>query len=470
MSLFSLAAADGAPQLFRFENKGYLGLHGAVMFRCPSILCGCAIAFHLLCAVSDSVAADAAWWPHWRGPQANGVVASGNPPLTWSATENVRWITQIPGKGASTPIVVDDHLFVVSAVATGRRPEHPPVKHPDARTEPPNQLYRFLLIALNRHSGDVLWQKVIVEESPHEGHHRTNTYAGGSPVTDGKRLYVSLGSRGVYAFDLEGNRLWGRQLGRMRTRRGWGEASTPGLHEDHLVVPWDQEDQSWLFDLDVASGKIRWRIPRDEPSNWSTPVFVPQDGEIQVIVNGTNRSRGYRLQTGESIWECGVLSVNAIPTPIFDDQRIYCMSGYRKSIIYAIFRGAKGDVTDTDRMAWTFNRHTPYVASPLLYQGRLYMTKGLGSRLSILDPKTGHPLVEAEPLQGLSNVYASPVGVNGHVYIVDREGNTAVLRAGDSLDLVGVNRINDTVDASPVVIGDRLYLRSWSAVYCFAND
>ncbi len=146
---------------------------------------------------------------------------------------------------------------------------------------------------------------------------------------------------------------------------------------------------------------------------------------------------------------------------------VFCMSGYKKSVVYAVPRGAKGDLSGSDQLGWVATRDTPYVASPLLYRGRLYMTKGLGNRLSILDPKSGQRFVEAEPLKGLSNIYASPIGVNGYVYIVDREGNTAVVRAGDTMDVVSLNRINDTVDASPVVIDDRLLIRSWSAVYCF---
>lgn len=410
------------------------------------------------------------WWPHWRGPSANGVVEAGAPPTEWSATKNIRWVTALPGTGASTPIVVGDRMFVLSAEDTGKSPSEPVVKHPDALTEPPNTIHRFWLLALDRHSGKELFRRVLAEDSPHEGHHKTNTYAGGSPVTDGERLYVSLGSRGIFACDLDGNTLWERRLGKLRTRRGWGEASTPGLHGDRLVVPWDQEEQSQVVCLNKATGAVEWSLERDEPTNWSTPVFVPDEAGVQVVLNGTNRARGYRLADGEPVWEVGSLSVNAIPTPIFDEQTIYCMSGYRKSIIYAVSRGAKGDAAENDGLRWTFGRHTPYVASPLLYQGRLYMTKNLGNRLTILDSRDGSALVEAEPLPELANVYASPVAVNGFVYIVDREGKTAVLRAGDRLDLVSVNRINDTVDASPVVIEDRLYLRSWSAVYCIGEN
>ncbi len=432
---------------------------------------GLGLAFCIVNVGSNPASAgESMHWPHWRGPNANGVVDVGSPPVTWGGAENLAWVSQLPGTGASTPIIVGKNLYIVSAEETDRLVVPPVEKHPDARTQPPQKHYRFWLLALDRESGRERWRNIIVEAAPREGHHRTNTYAGGSPVSDGDRLYLSLGSRGVYAFDLDGQVLWKRDLGEIRTRRGWGEASTPAVYGSNLVVPWDQEDQSRLVNLDAKSGDILWEVARDEPSNWSTPVFLPSSEGMQVVLNGTNRARGYALSNGRSIWEVGTLSVNAIPTPVFDEQFVYCMSGYRKSIAFAIPRGAVGDLTGSSRVGWVSNRNTPYVASPLLYRGHIYMTKGLSNRISILDAKTGDPLVEAEPLTGLSNVYASPIGVNGFVYIVDREGNTAVLRAGHQLDVVSVNRINDTVDASPVVVGNRLYLRSWNAVYCFSSD
>ncbi|MDA7645539.1 PQQ-like beta-propeller repeat protein [Verrucomicrobia bacterium] len=420
-------------------------------------------------ALSSSVSlcrSEELWWPHWRGPLANGVVEKGTPPLEWGGAKNIDWVTQVVGAGASTPIIVGDRLFVVSAEETSRAVDPPPNKHPDARTEPSQWYQRFWLTALNRATGQELWRKQLTEAAPHEGHHKTNTYAGGSPVTDGKRLYISLGSYGLFACDFDGNELWRKDLGAMRTRRGWGEASTPTIQGKHLIVAWDSEDQSRLMNLDADSGETQWEVLRDEPSNWSTPIFVPSESGLQVVLNGTNRVRGYSVDSGESIWEVGSLSVNAIPSPVFDEEFIFCMSGYKKSVIYAVPRGSRGDLTGADRIGWSVDRDTPYVASPLLYRGLLYMTKGLGSRLSVLDPKTGASYVAAEPLKGLTNVYASPIGVNGFVYIVDREGNTAVLRAGKTLDLIAVNRINDTVDASPVVVEDRLYLRSWTSVYC----
>ncbi len=426
--------------------------------------------FGIVAVVSAGWGTETLHWPHWRGPLGNGVVEEGNPPITWSATENVRWIANLPGTGASTPIIVGDRLFVLSAEATDEAPGERTPTHPDARTEPPQRYYRFWLLALDRHSGETLWRREVVKAVPHEGHHRTNTYAGGSPVADAERLYVSLGSRGVYAFSFDGKELWRRELGRIRTRRGWGEASTPAVREGILVIPWDQEDQSALFGLNAATGETKWEVRRDEPSNWSTPVFTTQPGGTQVVLNGTQRARGYDLATGRSVWACGELSVNAIPTPVFDDSLIFCMSGYRKSVIYAIPRSAQGDLTASDRIAWTFERHTPYVASPLLYRGRLVFTKGLGSRISILDSATGQPFVEAEPLRGLANVYASPVGVDGRIYITDREGTTVVLAAGDELKILATNRLDDTTDASPVVVGKRLYIRSWSAVYCLENQ
>src|SRR5262249_28725458 len=163
---------------------------------------------------------------------------------------------------------------------------------------------------------------------PHEGHHPTHCYAAGSPTTDGQYLYVSFGSRGLYCYDLDGNLKWQRDLGRMATRLGWGEAVTPGIHGDTLVVHCDQAARSFLTALDARSGKTRWQKPRDEVSTWATPMVVDHARRTQVIVPATKRVRSYDLATGEVLWECGGQTVNVIPSPVCGDGFVVCMSGY----------------------------------------------------------------------------------------------------------------------------------------------
>ncbi|HIG30243.1 MAG TPA: hypothetical protein EYQ50_21565 [Verrucomicrobiales bacterium] len=252
----------------------------------------------------------------------------------------------------------------------------------------------------------------------------------------------------------------------MRTRLGWGEASTLVIHKDHLILPWDQEDQSYLYSLNPKTGDIQWKVERDEPSNWSTPLITTHADRTQLIVNGTHRARSYFLNSGEVVWECGELSVNAIPSPLRYKDTILCISGYRKSIVYAIPVDARGDISGTDRIRWIYNQNTPYVASPVIVGNKIFLTKQRTALVTVLDLDTGKPLIEAERLHGLREVYASPIVANDKVYLVDRQGTTAVLKYDGELKILAVNKLGVQIDASPAVVGNQLFLRSWSALYC----
>jgi outer membrane protein assembly factor BamB len=413
-------------------------------------------------------------WPHWRGPLANGTSADGDPPVTWDEKTNVKWKVALPGRGSSTPIVWGDRLFVLAAVDTGRQAVAADIPRPDPRyktkTNPPTTYHQFLVLCLDRRTGKELWRRVAAERVPHEGRQPTHTYAAGSPVTDGRFLYVSFGSYGVFCYDLDGKLQWQRELGTMYTRFAWGEASTPALFGDTLVVDWDHEGPSFIVALDARTGKTRWKKDRDEPTGWATPCIVTHQGRTQVIVNGTKRARGYDLATGEVLWECGGQTVNAIPSPLVYDGLAICMSGYTGAAAYAIPLDARGDLTGTDKIAWKHSRGTPYVPSPLLVGDRLYFTSVNDPRLTCLDAKTGKVLMDRQRLPELSSLYASPVAAKGRMYFVGRDGTTLVLRHGDKLEVLAVNRLEQPIDASPVVVGRQLFLRGERCLYCLEAE
>jgi outer membrane protein assembly factor BamB len=427
----------------------------------------------VLAATSSAEEFDAAAkrnWHQWRGPLACGASPTADPPLTWSEGENVKWKVRIPGDGSSTPVVWEDRVFVLSAQATDKPADVKPEVHPDAKTLPPDVFYRFLVLCLDRSSGKVLWQRTACEAVPQEGHHPSHTYAGSSPITDGERVYAFFGSRGLYCYDLAGELLWQRDFGQMRTRYGWGEAATPALYGKTLVVPWDQEDQSFVAALDAASGEELWRKDRDEPTGWATPLIVPFGDKTQVILNGTNRARSYDLATGQLLWECGGQTVNAIPSPVRHGDKAICMSGYRGYFACAIPLDATGDVTDSDAVAWRHHRGTPYVPSPLLYEGLLYFTRANSAILSCLEADTGEIVYEFERLSDLSSLYASPSAAAGKVYVTDRDGVTMVLKHGREFEVLAVNRLDDPIDASPVPVGKSLLLRGRQHLYCIEES
>jgi outer membrane protein assembly factor BamB len=409
-------------------------------------------------------------WHQWRGPDANGTAPRGDPPVTWDENTHVRWKAPLAGRGSASPIVWGDRVFVLTAIPTERMAAEAAQPKPDPRfqkrTTAPRNYYQFVVLCFDRATGKELWQRLATEQVPHEGHHPTHSYAAGSPATDGRYLYASFGSRGIYCYDFDGNLRWRRDLGRLNTRLGWGEAVTPVVHGDALLLNWDQEADSALYCLDARYGKTRWKVERNEKTSWNTPLVVERRGRTQVIVSATNRIHSYDLETGKPIWECGGMTTNPIPSAVVSEGVVCCMSGYGSAAAVAISPDARGDVTGTDKVLWHYGKGTPYVPSPLLLGGRLYFTQTNEPLLTVLDARTGKAVLDRRRLPGLGTLYASPVGAAGRVYVVDREGTTVVLKAGDKLEVLATNRLNDPIDASPAVVGKQLFLRGQKYLYC----
>jgi outer membrane protein assembly factor BamB len=411
-------------------------------------------------------------WPQWRGPLANGVAPQANPPIQWSETNNVRWKIPLPGKGHSSPIVCGDSVYILSAVAVG--PAEKPV-FDDAPgvhdSVPVTHRHEFVALAINRRDGKLSWRKVLREEWPHEGGHETGSLASNSPVTDGEHLYAFFGSRGLYCLKLNGELEWQQDLGRMRTLHAHGEGSSPVLHGDALIVNWDHEADSFLYAFDKRTGKLRWKVARDEKTSWSTPLIVEHEGKPQVIVSATKRVRGYELSSGKQLWECAGLTDNVVSTPVYYKGIVIAGNSYYSQAMVAIrLSGAKGDITDTDRVAWKLNRLTPYVSSPLLYDDTLYFLRHNQNIISRLDPVTGKPRGEPLRLEGITDfIFSSPIGAAGRIYITGRDGNTEVLRHDRENAPLAVNHLEDSFSASAAAVDRELYLRGEHFLYCVAE-
>lgn len=410
-------------------------------------------------------------WVQWRGNNANGGAAkSARPPITWDMTNNVRWAVKLPGDGSSTPIVWEDQIFVLSAEPTARKAEKSPITDEASKTIPPDVYYRFWVTSIDRRTGKARWQKLAIEQVPHAGKHQTHTYAAGSPTTDGQRLYASFGSQGIYCYSHDGELVWKTDLGDMTTRYGWGEAVTPVLVGDLLIVNWDQEQGSFITALDKRSGVEVWKVARPkEVTSWNTPLVVDHNDRQLLVVNGTDRVRAYDAKSGEELWACGGQTVNAIPCPVRFEDTVVCMSGYRGSIAVAIPIDSKGDITGSSQIRWKLEQGTPYVPSPALSDDRLYFTGINADILTCVDAKTGKPIGDRKRLSGVVSLYSSPLVAGGHVYFVGREGTTVVIKDDASLETVAVNKLPGTIDASPVAVGNDLLLRSWDTLYCIGE-
>jgi outer membrane protein assembly factor BamB len=316
----------------------------------------------------------------------------------------------------------------------------------------------------------VLWQKEVHRALPHEGGHISASLASASPVTDGERVYAFFGSFGLYALDFDGELQWQKQLGAMQTKHAHGEGSSPALDGDTLVVNWDHEGPSFLVAFDTATGEERWRTPRPEPTSWASPIIVHHGGGRQVIVSGTERVRSYDLATGKELWQCGGLSANVVATPVAADGRVFVASSYDTRAMFAIaLDGAEGDITGSKNVLWSRTERTPYVPSPLLYDGALYFLRHYQGVLTRVEAATGHEPAGPIRLPGIRNIYASPVGAAGRLYIADRQGATIVLSHAEKPEILAINRLPDRFDASPVPVGDALLLRGEKKLWCLAE-
>jgi len=461
------------------------------------------------CALTLGLNAAKADWPQWRGPEGNGVAAGATPPTTWDESSNVKWKASLPGFGTSTPVVWKGKIFVTTAIPTGKTADGQPVaeKKPEEaappppppgdggprgerrrreggpgggpggpggpggrpRGETPTEVHQFVVLCLDLETGKTIWQKVAKELVPHEGHHRDHGFASHSAVTDGEMVYAYFGSRGLHAFSMDGEPRWSKDLGQMQTRAGFGEGSSPLLYGDSIVINWDHEGADFVAVFDKKTGDERWRKERDEPTNWSTPVGLTHDGVAQVVISATNRIRSYALATGEVLWECGGMTTNVIPTPIVDGDMVFAISGFRGNALKAIRLGRTGDLTDTDAIAWSYDAKCPYVPSALLSDGRLWFFSQNTGLISCLDAKTGKVLVDAERVEGLTGVYASPIAADGRIYLLGRNGEAVVIKDAATFEVLATNKLDDKFDASPVAVGSSLLLRGHQHLYCVAG-
>lgn len=441
---------------------------------------GVSICLAVLLLGLGPVAADAPpdaekYWPTWRGPTGNGSHAHADPPIAWSETKNVRFKIPIPGRGLSSPVVWGDRVFVMSAVPVdqaGYAAAHQAAADKQTRGEWPPEVkpneQRFLVMAFSRTDGGLLWQRTATQSVPHEGHYVDSSWSCASPVTDGKRVLAHFGSRGTYAYDLDGQLLWHVDLGDMTTRNGFGEGSSPAIFDDTVVINWDHEGASFVVALDAATGRERWRTPREgEVTSWATPLIVAAGGGRQVVVPATGKSRGYDLESGRELWSLSGMTTNAIPSPVTLDGHVFLTSGYRGAMLQAVaLDRAKGPLEGTEAVAWTYDRDTPYVPTPLLYDGALYFFKRFDNILTVLDAKTGSVVREAERLSALGNVWASPVAAAGRVYLLDRDGKALVLSAAPKFEVLAENQLDGVVDATPALVEREMWVRTRTHLYC----
>ena len=377
----------------------------------------------------------ASYWSRWRGPSGQGIVTDTGYPDRWSATDNVVWRTAVEGRGNSSPIVWQDRIFLTAGRNRGR------------------ELY---ILAYDRADGSLLWETDVQPGSPEQVHQK-NGPASATPATDGERVYVSLGSRGLVALDLDGNPIWHTEVGRIDNYHG--PAGSPLLHGDRLFIYQDQQPAGFVAAYDTATGEEVWRTAREATVGWGTPVLIRAGDRDELIVSSSRRVNAYDPDTGAELWRCEGNNFEVIPTPVVEAGLVFCTSG-RAGPTLAIRPGRSGNVTDT-HLAWTTARGSPFVPSPLAYDGRLFTINDMASIVTAFRAATGDVLWQGRLGRAVREGFsASPVYVDGKVFFTNDDGITFVLRAGDEFDLLHTNDIGARTLASPALVDGYWYIRT----------
>jgi outer membrane protein assembly factor BamB len=432
-----------------------------------------------LTALVLSATLHAANWPQWRGPDGQGISTETSLPSEWSSGRNIAWKTPIPGRGHSSPIVWGNHVFLTTAVEGdvvpgAKAPIHyiqedkakPPEAflHPDSVGADRKHTYKVIAVALD--TGKVLWERVAYEGVVFDNRHKSSSYASPTPVTDGTLVYAYFGSEGLYAYDYSGTLEWKADIGDFKTL-GMGTSTSPVLYRNLVILQCDENngDASFIVALDKTSGREVWRVKRDVQVSWATPVLVEAGGRTELVTSGFERIHAYDPATGKELWRTKGVESNSIHTPLVGHGLVIVTAGYPAKRVIALRPGGSGDITGTDRVVWTYEKGTAYVASPILYGDYLYLLTDAGI-VTCLDVKTGAVKYEGGRPPEPARFMGSPVAWGGNIYFTSTDGDTFVVKAGPTHEVVRTNTVDEPVYASLAPAQGRVLIRALGHLYC----
>ncbi|MCP4658154.1 MAG: PQQ-like beta-propeller repeat protein [bacterium] len=453
--------------------------HGVLKSR---FLHGGTIALAALALLPAAAAAQE--WPSFRGPRASGIADGQNPPVTWDAEQgtNIRWRTPIPGLGHSSPIVWGDRLFLTSAVSTGAEPYLRVGLYGESPDHPEDYVHHYRLYCLDKSSGKILWERTAHSGKPQVKRHIKSSHASSTPATDGKRVVVSFGSEGLYAYDFDGNRLWKVDLGYLDAGAfnapeiQWGYGSSPIIYKDRVIVLCDVNNQSFVAAFDVETGGEIWRTPRDEMPTWGTPTIAESDGRTQLIVNGFKHIGGYDVATGRELWRLRGGGDVPVPTPVVAHGLVFLTNAHGPMApIYAIRLDARGDVSlaegedSNEFVAWSRPRRGAYMPTPIVYGENLYVATNSGV-LTVYQAKTGQQLYRTR-LAGRRGAYsASPVAADGRLYFTDEYCDIHVVKAAAEYVHLATNPMDENCLATPAISDGTLFVRTSKQLVAIAES
>lgn len=456
--------------------------------------------FAAVLVLAASLHAEPLDWPQFRGPHGAGIADEASLPERWSRTENVSWAADIPGRGWSSPIVWGDRIFITTAISPGafKAPSTgifgndyaaelskqglsdeevmKRVVNRDIELAGETEDVRYVVMALRKSDGNVLWEREAHRGRPPGGRHRKNTYASETPATDGERVYASFGGNvGVFCYTLDGTPVWQRTWPAQPIYLDFGTASSPVVHGGRVYQLHDTDGDSFLVALDARTGKELWNVPRKDlggrmPSGWATPFVWDSGSRTEIVTIGHGLVVSYDT-SGRELWRVKGMT-QATPSPVAADGLLYVGSGSQGDAnrpLMAIRPGASGDVTPAENgtseyVAWVAPRFSGYTTSPLVYRGRVYAVNDNGV-LQVADAKTGVEVYKARVGGGGRTFSSSPLASGGRIYCLSEDGETIVFGAGDAYAEIARNHLEEMSLATPAADADSLYIRTQTRLY-----
>jgi outer membrane protein assembly factor BamB len=433
------------------------------------------------CAPAGEEAASSSNWAQWRGQGGQGISEEMNLPYEWTETKNVMWKTPIPGEGFSQPIIWGKRVFLTASIEGGPAPaDHKAVVHMMGEEEfqhpdwiGSDKLHTFKLICIDRDTGEIRWDKIAYEGTVYDHRSRRGSYAGTTPSTDGEFLYTYFGSQGVYCHDLDGNLIWETSLGGIGTM-GMGVGTSPVLHGEHLILLCAQEfdgKNSFITALNKGTGEEAWRVKRTVGVSWATPVVVETPERAELITAGNEFIISYDPETGNEGWRTEGLKSHAIATPAVKGDLVIISSGFPSKIVKAIRLGGFGMLEEgSDRLVWTYKKGTAYVPSPILYGDFIYLISD-GGILTCLEAETGKVVYEGGRVPEPKKFYgASPVAFEDKLFLTCDDGETFVIKAGPTHEVLGTNTIGEPSRTSIAIADGKLFIRGLNHLFCIGSE
>ncbi len=428
----------------------------------------------------SSITINAQNWPSFRGPNASGIADGTNPPVTWNleTSQNVLWKTNIPGLSHSSPIIWDNQIFVITAISSDPKSTYNP-KDRSTDLSPDETKHTWMIFALDKRSGHVLWTDKPYEGVPRAKRHVKATQANSTPVTDGRYVVALFGSEGLACYDLKGQLLWKQDLGVLNPglwddkESSWGHGSSPIIYRDLVIVQADGHTQSFIAAFNLKDGKQAWRVERNEITSWTTPTIYQGKKRVELIANGGRYIRGYDPLTGKELWRFADNNTEVkMQAPLIANDLIYITGGYPPGrTMYAFRPGAVGDISlkpgeeKNAFLAWTTPKGSPYTPTPIVYGDLLYVVADSGV-LSAYDAKTGDNIYQQRLPTSFS---ASPVAADGKLYLSSEDGDVFVVKAGRQYELLSRNTMGQALMATPALSPGMLIVRAGDAIYALGE-